>query len=210
MIILEELKDVELEQIHIDGLSNIPLIKGDKGDIGDTGPANILTIGTVQTAETGEEASAEIIGDSPNQVLNLILPKGDKGEQGEIGPEGPKGDQGIQGIQGEQGPQGIQGEKGDPGSPDNSKKYKLILENNSTAGQEITLPCYYKVAEDVLDVYLNGERLLKSTDDAGTDGHYREVGDAGSISNKIKSTTDWSLSQGDTLELVVRGEYNAT
>lgn len=202
MIVLEDLKDVELEQIHIDGLTNIPLIKGDKGDTGDTGPANILTIGTV---ETGEQASAEIIGDSPNQTLNLILPKGDKGEQGEIGPEGPKGEQGVQGIQGEQGPQGIQGEKGDPGSPDDSKKYKLILESDSTAGQETTIPCYYKVGKEVLDVYLNGERLLKSTDDAGTDGHYREVGDTGSISNKIKTTTDWSLASGDVLDLVVRG-----
>ena len=210
MIVLEDLRDTELEQIHIDGLTNIPLIKGDKGDVGDIGPANILTIGTVETAETGEQASAEIIGDSPNQVLNLILPKGDKGEQGEIGPEGPKGDQGIQGIQGEQGPQGIQGEKGDPGSPDNSKKYKLILESNSTAGQEITIPCYYKVGEEVLDVYLNGERLIKSSDDSGTDGHYREVGDTGSISNKIKTTTDWNLEQGDVLDLVVRWEYNDT
>lgn len=85
----------------------------------------------------------------------------------------------------------------------------LKISNDTTAGQEITIPCYYKVGEEVLDVYLNGERLLKSTDDAGTDGHYREVGDSGSISNKIKTTTDWSLATGDVLELVVRGEYNA-
>lgn len=32
MIILEELKDVDLDNIQIDGLTNIPLIKGDKGD----------------------------------------------------------------------------------------------------------------------------------------------------------------------------------
>lgn len=88
--------------------------------------------------------------------------------------------------------------------------YSLEINADTTAGQEITIPCNYKVGEEVLDVYLNGERLLKSSDEAGTDGHYREVGDTGSISNKIKTTTDWSLSQGDTLELVVRGEYNAT
>lgn len=88
--------------------------------------------------------------------------------------------------------------------------YYLKINADTTAGQEITIPCYYKVAEDVLDVYLNGERLLKSTDDAGTDGHYREVGDSGSISNKIKTTTDWNLEKGDVLDLVVRGEYNAT
>lgn len=30
MIILEDLKDIDLENIHIDGLTDIPLIKGDK------------------------------------------------------------------------------------------------------------------------------------------------------------------------------------
>lgn len=89
-------------------------------------------------------------------------------------------------------------------------KYSLEIDSDKTAGQEITLPCYYKVGEEVLDVYLNGERLLKSSDDAGTDGHYREVGTTGSISNKIKTTTDWNLEEGDVLDLAVRGEYNAT
>lgn len=88
--------------------------------------------------------------------------------------------------------------------------YYLKINADTTEGQEITLPCYYKVGEEVLDVYLNGERLIKSSDDSGTDGHYREVGETGSISNKIKTTTDWSLASGDVLDLVVRGEYNAT
>lgn len=89
-------------------------------------------------------------------------------------------------------------------------KYTLEITTNKTAGQEITLPCYYKVGEEVLDVYLNGERLIKSNDDSGTDGHYREVGITGSISNKIKTTTDWNLEADDVLDLVVRGEYNGT
>lgn len=37
MIILDDLKDIDVENIHIDGLTNIPLIKGDKGDKGDKG-----------------------------------------------------------------------------------------------------------------------------------------------------------------------------
>ena len=77
------------------------------------------------------------------------------------------------------------------------------------AGAEVTLPCYYQVGQEVLDVYLDTERLALSSDDAGTDGHYREIGDADSISNKIKTTTDWQLETGDILTLVVRGEYNA-
>ena len=52
--------------------------KGDKGETGDTVP-NTLTIGTV---EGGETASATITGTAPNQVLNLVLPKGDKGDTG--------------------------------------------------------------------------------------------------------------------------------
>ena len=89
-------------------------------------------------------------------------------------------------------------------------KYTLEITEDKTAGQEITLPCYYKVGEEVLDVYLNGERLIKSTDDTGTDGHYVEVGTADSISNKIKTTTDWNLAEGDVLDLVVRGDYSDT
>lgn len=75
---------------------------GNKGDKGNTGPANKLTIGSVTS---GKVASATITGEAPNQVLNLVLEKGDKGEQGK------------QGIQGEQGKQGIRGEIGPQGSP---------------------------------------------------------------------------------------------
>lgn len=88
-------------------------------------------------------------------------------------------------------------------------KYCLKITSAVTAGTEVTIPCYYKVGQAVLDVYLNGERLLLSSDDVGTDGHYLEVGDTDSISNQIKITTDWSLDVGDYLDLVVRGEWNA-
>ena len=76
--------------------------KGDTGATGATGPANVLTIGTVTS---GKVASATITGEAPNQVLNLVLEKGEQGEQGK------------QGIQGEQGKQGIQGEIGPQGNP---------------------------------------------------------------------------------------------
>ena len=76
--------------------------KGDIGATGATGPANVLTIGSVTS---GKVASATITGEAPNQVLNLVLEKGEQGEQGK------------QGIQGEQGKQGIQGEIGPQGNP---------------------------------------------------------------------------------------------
>lgn len=68
--------------------------KGDTGATGAIGPANVLTIGSVTS---GKVASATITGEAPNQVLNLVLEKGDKGEQGK------------QGIRGEIGPQGNPG-----------------------------------------------------------------------------------------------------
>ena len=83
-------------------------------------------------------------------------------------------------------------------------KYILEITADKTAGQEITLPCYYKVGKEVLDVYLNGERLIKSSDDSGTDGHYREIGATGSISNKIKTTTDWNLEANDVLDYTIQ------
>lgn len=52
--------------------------KVDNGEF--KGDPNVLTIGTV---EKGDEAEATITGDSPNQILNLVLPKGDKGEKGD-------------------------------------------------------------------------------------------------------------------------------
>lgn len=77
--------------------------KGDTGATGATGPANVLTIGSVTS---GKVASATITGDAPNQMLNLVLQKGDKGDPGN---KGEQGEQGKQGIQGEIGPQGDPG-----------------------------------------------------------------------------------------------------
>ena len=88
---------------------------GPQGIQGPVGPSVNLSIGEVTD---GDSASATITGTSPNLVLNLTLPKGEKGDPGVEGPQGPKGDQGEQGVQGEQGPKGDvgpQGEKGDQG-----------------------------------------------------------------------------------------------
>lgn len=87
-------------------------------------------------------------------------------------------------------------------------KYTLSITETTEAGAEITLPTHYKVGQDVLDVYLEDERLIKSSDEAGTDGHYVEVGEADSISNKIKITSDWAVEAGMTFEFVIRGEYS--
>ena len=52
------------------------------GTDGENGQNNTLTIGAVSSGVT---PSATITGDSPNQVLNLVLPKGDTGSAGADG-----------------------------------------------------------------------------------------------------------------------------
>lgn len=52
------------------------------------GKPNTLTIGNVTK---GDNASATIRGQAPNQILDLVLPKGDRGPEGPQGPQGPQG-----------------------------------------------------------------------------------------------------------------------
>lgn len=87
-------------------------------------------------------------------------------------------------------------------------KYHLNISTAVTKGGVITLPFYYKVGTGCLDVYYMSELLRLSSDDAGTDGHYREVGESGSISNQIKTTADWGIEVGRYFDFVVRGEYS--
>ena len=56
-----------------------------------------MTIGSVTSGDT---ASATITGESPNQVLNLVLPKGDKGDTGAQGEDGIPGTSGQDGADG--------------------------------------------------------------------------------------------------------------
>ena len=93
-------------------------IKGERGDKGDVGTPNVLTIGLVTS---GDIASATITGTSPNQTLNLVLPRGEQGIQGE------KGEQGIQGEKGERGERGEQGKVGATFSYDSTTKTLTII-----------------------------------------------------------------------------------
>lgn len=90
----------------------------------------------------------------------------------------------------------------------NEHIYILNIEEETEKGAEITLPCNYMVGQNVLDVYLN-EGLLKKATSSDNEGHYYEVGENNSISNKIKLTNDWSFISGLGwyLLLKVRGYY---
>lgn len=61
------------------GTTTATVSDGAQGEQGVPGPANTLSIGTVQQGVT---ADATITGTSPNQTLNLTLPKGDQGPAG--------------------------------------------------------------------------------------------------------------------------------
>jgi hypothetical protein len=95
----------------------VTILSGAQGEIGpqgSEGPANTISIGTVSS---GSAAFAEILGDAPNQILNLVLPQGPQGPAGatgEIGATGPVGPLGPKGDTGDTGLQGPQGDKGDP------------------------------------------------------------------------------------------------
>ena len=88
-------------------------------------------------------------------------------------------------------------------------KHFLKLTADVAKGGTITLPCYYKVGTHCLDVYYMGELLILSSDDAGSDGHYREVGEANAVSNQIKLTSDWCCDSGEYFEFIIRGEYSS-
>lgn len=85
--------------------------------------------------------------------------------------------------------------------------YNLILDENVAAGGEITLPFYYKVGNDSLIVFYEGLFLKFASDGTKDSGSYTEVGEAGTISNKIKITNDWSAETGDCFEFIVKGVY---
>lgn len=65
-----------------DAILDFVIPRGPQGIQGIQGPPSELAIGTV---EKGEDASASITGSSPNQKLNLVLPKGDRGDVGPAG-----------------------------------------------------------------------------------------------------------------------------
>lgn len=160
---------------------------GEKGEIGETGPANMLKIGTVSS---GEEVEVTITGETPNQTLNFILPKGDKGD---IGPRGPQGIQGEQGVQGEQGPQGIKGDKGDKG--DSGEDFSIFKTYESIADMELdknNVPegKFVMIASNIDDpdnakLYVKGVTDFKFMADlSGAQGVKGEKGDTGETGNQ--------------------------
>ncbi len=109
--------------------------------------------------------------------------------------KGPKGDTG-----------GVNSVNGMTGEVVLPEEYSYIVKITETTSI-ITLPAYYKVGENVLTVYGNGEKMIKATDLTGVDGHYIEVGEEGSLSNQIQCTNDMEALPEDVFEFVIKGGY---
>lgn len=191
---------------------NIPSI------IGKTGPANNLTIGTV---EKGDEANATITGESPFQILNLTLPKGDKGDKGDKGEQGPQGIQGVQGIQGKIGPQGERGPQGIQGAtgPANTLKIGNVTKGDNPSASitgtspnqilNLVLPKGDKGEQGIQGIQgIQGEQGPKG--EQGPQGIQGETGNSG-VFMGVKTPTDkdinvWIDPTGDTSDYATK-EY---
>ena len=182
--------------------------KGDTGATGATGPANVLTIGTVTS---GKVASATITGEAPNQVLNLVLEKGDKGETGDIGPQGKTGETGKTGPQGPQGSPGADAPT-ITGITIRQSDYHLIVtlsdgtsydagycRGQAGAGTGDMLASVYDPNNKHQDIFAYIDNAIKdvkvTTDATPTQGSTNPVQSGGvysALSNKLDKTSDGS------------------
>lgn len=91
------------------------------------------------------------------------------------------------------------------------KRATVTLSSTVNANTNYTLPVYYEVGNNSLEVIYCGSKLAKGVD-------YNEIGNSGEVSNIIQfldSVGDLDMSDVDgfenfeeTLEFVVRGEYS--
>lgn len=77
----------------------------------------------------------------------------------------------------------------------------VITSSSILQNTNYTIPLFYRVGDNSLEVYYMGEKLINGT-------HYIEVGNTGAISNTIQFY-NWgqSVPTGRTIEFVVRGVY---
>lgn len=93
------------------------------------------------------------------------------------------------------------------------KRATVTLESTVNANTNYTIPIYYQVGNNSLEINYCGSKLIKGVD-------YNEIGNVGDVSNIIQFTDsigdlDMSSVEGfedfeETLEFVVRGEYSAS
>jgi hypothetical protein len=75
--------------VDLTDLSPVPSANGTFYLVGPVGPPNVLTVGTVTTGAPTTAASVTITGESPEQVINFTIPKGDTGSLESLDAESP-------------------------------------------------------------------------------------------------------------------------
>ena len=93
------------------------------------------------------------------------------------------------------------------------KQISVTLNSIVNANTNYTVPSYYKVGNNSLEINYCGSKLIKGVD-------YNEIGNVGDVSNIIQFTDsigdlDMSDVEGfedfeEALEFIVRGEYDAS
>lgn len=80
--------------------------------------------------------------------------------------------------------------------------YRMTIKESIAEETEVEIPCSYIVGSDSFVIYHNGDRLVceKSENDTA---NYKEVGEFGTVSNKI--IFGWDLCIGDLLDFVKKG-----
>ena len=84
------------------------------------------------------------------------------------------------------------------------KNYRVVISQEISSLTEYILPSNYIVGNDSLIILYNNERLIceKSEDDIA---NYREVGQAGTVSNKVIFGFDIEI--GSVLDIIVKGDF---
>lgn len=95
----------------------------------------------------------------------------------------------------------------------NIQRATVTLSTTVNANTNYTIPIYYQVGNNSLEINYCGSKLIKGVD-------YNEIGNVGDVSNIIQFTDsigDLDMSDVDgfedfeeTLEFIVRGEYSAS
>lgn len=83
--------------------------------------------------------------------------------------------------------------------------YTMTMTEEVEAESEVEIPCNYIVGADNIDIFCEGE-YLKCEKNADDIANWREVGEKGSISNKVQF--GFNLEVGDTFTFIVKGGAN--